>query len=216
MCSRSALFLVSCIWLKFKIILRWHVALKPILHKKFQVHLISPNIGDLSDIALDIEQQCSCFVSHFKAPEETLTSNRPDLIILDMADKQSVEYIECLTTCFQSPIIVLSDRPSMAIAVNVMRAGGCDFFPKPVSKSALVERLKTLLVKTPSTNLQALSASSVPSTHMVTPFAEQERQIIEDALGVFQGNITQAAEALQISPSTIYRKKQGWDHAQSN
>ena len=133
-----------------------------------------------------------------------------------MADKQSVEFIELLKTCFQAPIIVLSDRPSMAMAVNVMRAGGCDFFPKPASKSALVERLKTLLVETPSTNLQAANAPSTPSTYMITPFAEQERQIIEDALGVYQGNITQAAAALQISPSTIYRKKQGWDLMQSN
>ena len=192
------------------------MTLNSFLHKKYQIHLISPNVGDLSDIMLDIEQQCSCVVSHFNAPEETFTTNRPDLIILDMADKQNIEFVECLKTCFQSPIIVLSDRPSMAIAVNVMRAGGCDFFPKPVSKSALLDRLKTLLIETPPTNLQAVSALSVPSTHMVTPFAEQERQIIEDALGVFQGNIAQAAEALQISPSTIYRKKQDWDLLQSN
>ena len=192
------------------------MTLNSFLHKKYQIHLISPNLGDLSDIVLEIEQQCNCVVSHFNAPEETLTTNRPDLIILDMADKQNIEFVECLKTCFQSPIIVLSDRPSMAIAVNVMRAGGCDFFPKPVSKSALLDRLKTLLIETPPTNLQAVSALSVPSTHMVTPFAEQERQIIEDALGVFQGNISQAAAALQISPSTIYRKKQGWDLMQSN
>ena len=165
---------------------------------------------------LDIEQKCGCLVTYFNAPEATFTANRPNLIILDMTDRQGVEFIECLKTCFQVPIIVLSDRPSMAMAVNVMRAGGCDFFPKPVSKSALVERLKTLLVEPPFTNLQAVSPPSTSSTHMITPFAEQERQIIEDALGVYQGNITQAAAALQISPSTIYRKKQGWDLMQSN
>ena len=165
---------------------------------------------------LEIEQECNCSVTHFNAPEETLTTQRPDLIIFDMADRQSVEFIECLKTCFQSPIIVLSNRPSMAMAVKIMRAGGCDFFPKPVSNSALVERLKTLLIETPATNLQSVSTQSAPSTHMITPFAEQERQIIEDALGVFQGNITHAAAALQISPSTIYRKKQGWDLLQSN
>jgi len=164
----------------------------------------------------DIEQQCGCVVTYFNSPEATFTASRPNLIILDMADRQSVEFVECLKTCFQSPIIVLSDRPSMAMAVNVMRAGGCDFFPKPVSNSALLERLKTLLIETPSTNLQAISASSTPSAHAITPFAEQERQIIEDTLGAFQGNITHAAAALQISPSTIYRKKQGWDLLQSN
>lgn len=158
---------------------------------------------------LDIQQQCRCEITHFNMPEETLTAVRPNLIILDMADRQGVEFIECLKTCFQSPIIVLSDRPSMAMAVNVMRAGGCDFFPKPVSKSALIERLKTLLAELPLANLHDFNSSA---SNVITPFVEQERQIIEDALGVYHGNITQAAAALQISPSTIYRKKQGWDH----
>jgi len=192
------------------------VTFNSVLQNQLQIHLISPNIGEHNDLMLEIAQKCNCSLTHFNAPEETLTTQRPDLIILDMADRQGVEFIECLKACFQSPIIVLSDRPSMAMAVNVMRAGGCDFFPKPVSKCALVERLKTLLVETPLTNLQAVNAPSAPSPHMITPFAEQERQSIEGALGVYQGNITQAAAALQISPSTIYRKKQGWDLLQSN
>ena len=161
----------------------------------------------------EISQQCGCAVTHFDTPAATFTAERPSLIILDMADSQGIEFVECLKTCFQVPIIILSSRPSMAMAVNVMRAGGCDFFPKPVSKSALVERLKTLLLKPPLTSNQSLNA---PSINVITPFAEQERQIIEDALGAYHGNITQAAEALQISPSTIYRKKQGWDLAQSS
>ena len=33
---------------------------------------------------------------------------------------------------------------------------------------------------------------------------------IEDALDAFDGNIAKAAAALEISPSTIYRKRQSW------
>lgn len=44
----------------------------------------------------------------------------------------------------------------------------------------------------------------------VEPLWLQERRIIEDALAAFDGNISQAAAALEISPSTIYRKKQSW------
>lgn len=182
-------------------------------HHQFNIHLVSPNIGEHNDLMGDIEQQFNCVVTHFDTPEATFTAERPNLIILDMANRQDIEFVECLKTCFQAPIIVLSDRPSMAMAVNVMRAGGCDFFPKPVSKNALLKRLKTLSVGQPLTNHMALNAQS---TNVITPFAEQERQIIEDALGAFHGNITQAAAALQISPSTIYRKKQGWEHPQSN
>ena len=43
-----------------------------------------------------------------------------------------------------------------------------------------------------------------------SPFWEQERSIIESAVGAFSGNIARAAAALEISPSTIYRKRQAW------
>ena len=51
-------------------------------------------------------------------------------------------------------------------------------------------------------------ASRLPAG--VTPFWQQERRIIEEALEAFGGNISRAAAALEIAPSTIYRKKQSW------
>ena len=44
----------------------------------------------------------------------------------------------------------------------------------------------------------------------VVPFRDQERAIIETALTAFGGSISRAAAALEISPSTIYRKRQEW------
>jgi two-component system repressor protein LuxO len=44
----------------------------------------------------------------------------------------------------------------------------------------------------------------------VAPFRDQERRIIEAALSAYGGSIARAAAALEISPSTIYRKKQEW------
>ena len=44
----------------------------------------------------------------------------------------------------------------------------------------------------------------------IRPFWEQEKQIIEGALTHFDGNISRAAAALEISPSTIYRKRMSW------
>ena len=46
--------------------------------------------------------------------------------------------------------------------------------------------------------------------HRIVPFHEQERQIIEAALAAFGGNIARAAAALELSPSTIYRKREAW------
>jgi two-component system repressor protein LuxO len=43
----------------------------------------------------------------------------------------------------------------------------------------------------------------------------QEQQIIEQAIASFSGNVALAAAALQLSPSTIYRKRQAWAEAAS-
>ena len=56
-------------------------------------------------------------------------------------------------------------------------------------------------------------AKTAPSSRpfaSIEPLWAQERRIIEDALDAFDGNIAMAAAALEISPSTIYRKKQSW------
>lgn len=44
----------------------------------------------------------------------------------------------------------------------------------------------------------------------VQPMWQQEQRIIEEAIASFGGNVSLAAAALEISPSTIYRKRQGW------
>jgi two-component system repressor protein LuxO len=55
---------------------------------------------------------------------------------------------------------------------------------------------------------ELLAAS--PAAGPLEPFWIQERNIIEAALNAFGGNISRAAAALEISPSTIYRKRQAW------
>jgi len=52
--------------------------------------------------------------------------------------------------------------------------------------------------------------SSGPSG-VVLPMWQQEQRIIEEALDAYGGNIAKAAAALEISPSTIYRKRLGWE-----
>jgi len=45
----------------------------------------------------------------------------------------------------------------------------------------------------------------------VMPLWQVEKQAIEAAIDHFGGNVLQAAAALEISPSTIYRKRQAWE-----
>jgi two-component system repressor protein LuxO len=54
------------------------------------------------------------------------------------------------------------------------------------------------------------SGSPSPGSDAILPYWREEQRIIEQALAAFDGNISRAAAALEISPSTIYRKRQGW------
>ncbi len=53
--------------------------------------------------------------------------------------------------------------------------------------------------------------AQVTPLNSIEPMWRQERRIIESAVSRFGGNIAQAAAALEISPSTIYRKRQAWE-----
>jgi len=54
------------------------------------------------------------------------------------------------------------------------------------------------------------TAPRMERRHAILPMWQQEQRIIEDAIVSFGGNVSLAAAALEISPSTIYRKRQGW------
>lgn len=56
----------------------------------------------------------------------------------------------------------------------------------------------------------AEAAPRVEKRSAILPMWQQEQRIIEDAIAIFGGNVSLAAAALEISPSTIYRKRQGW------
>ncbi|MEY8194606.1 MAG: helix-turn-helix domain-containing protein, partial [Cycloclasticus sp.] len=51
------------------------------------------------------------------------------------------------------------------------------------------------------------------SQQPIIPLLTVERETIERAINVCEGNIPKAAALLEVSPSTIYRKKQSWESA---
>lgn len=63
---------------------------------------------------------------------------------------------------------------------------------------------------TPAAVVPTAAPSSVPGELMGT-LAEIERKAIEDRIAIFDGSIPKAAQSLDVSPSTIYRKKENWD-----
>lgn len=71
-------------------------------------------------------------------------------------------------------------------------------------------------VVVPFTPLPATPSAAVQSNvDDIVPLWLQEQRIIEAALATCGGHVGRAAQALQISPSTIYRKMQSWHARQS-
>jgi two-component system repressor protein LuxO len=53
-------------------------------------------------------------------------------------------------------------------------------------------------------------AAAIYEPGRVRPLLEVEREVVDYALRAFGGNVAQAARALQVNPSTLYRKIQVW------
>ncbi|MCH7370532.1 MULTISPECIES: sigma-54-dependent transcriptional regulator [Aeromonas] len=67
----------------------------------------------------------------------------------------------------------------------------------------------------PASGLDDVDAVSPPArpSAPIRPLWLVEKETIEQAIASCDGNIPKAAALLEISPSTIYRKKQGWEDA---
>ena len=88
----------------------------------------------------------------------------------------------------------------------------------PVVTEAMLPRLPASASapqQTAETNGVAVSAAAgldLPTyAGGIVSLADMERRYIEHAIKLYEGNIQLAARRLGISPSTIYRKKEGWD-----
>jgi len=51
--------------------------------------------------------------------------------------------------------------------------------------------------------------NTIPAT--IRPMWQVERETIQQAIDFCDGNVLNAAVLLELSPSTVYRKKQAWE-----
>lgn len=121
-------------------------------------------------------------------------------------------------------LLVFLDSGTVSLSMTVMRAGAHDCLQKPVSGEALALRIGALALRLGrpralgvdsgemigKSQLDERAAPEPEVAAAVLPMWRQEQRIIEDAIRTFAGNITLAAAALELSPSTIYRKRQAW------
>ena len=120
-------------------------------------------------------------------------------------------------------IVILSEDAGISVSLAAMRAGAHDCIGKAIDGPGLTRLIGELALRHGKTRCITASAQRVeaasapepvpeipPMRDLVMPMWRQEQRIIEDAIRQFAGNVSMAAAALELSPSTIYRKRQAW------
>ena len=115
-------------------------------------------------------------------------------------------------------LVVLTGDGSISLSLAAMQAGAHDCVDRSLDGPALATRIAELARRHGKSRICLRQApaptEAVPSIpvmrDLVLPMWRQEQRIIENAIQSFAGNIAAAAAALELSPSTIYRKRQAW------
>ena len=139
--------------------------------------------------------------------------------LVDIADGVDERIGRLARVASDALVVVLAAEASISIALGAMRAGAHDCAGQNLDGVALAARIAELARRHGKSRICAArrpdaSEAHVPSIpvmrDLVLPMWRQEQKIIEDAIHSFAGNIALAAAALELSPSTIYRKRQAW------
>jgi len=156
---------------------------------------------------------------------DQLRAGAVDVILLDLpslSDLSGDAEIAVARLVKVSPaalVIAISDDGSVSTAMAAMRAGAHDHLCRPLAGRAFAERLREIAERHRKSRLLAFDGEAAPvpmdvpavrTRIEVLPMWRQEQRIIEEAIESFGGNIALAAQALELSPSTIYRKRQAW------
>lgn len=158
-------------------------------------------------------------------------AHRPDIVVLDLPQKAPLELIRRLVFALPgAAVVAIAPHFSERLRSGVLEAGASHFLTKPIEGLALAElaapilaatqrRLATAAAQWPETagtqdarpeGMFDTQPGATAAVFPILPLWRQEQRIIESTLAVFDGHVAKAAAALEISPSTIYRKMQSW------
>jgi DNA-binding NtrC family response regulator len=86
--------------------------------------------------------------------------------------------------------------------------------PPPLNTLPFTPVASTMTAKTapntPIKNNVPQNSDIFTPTNVIRPLWLVEKETIENAIKACDGNIPRAAALLEVSPSTIYRKRQSW------
>ncbi len=194
------------------------------------------NLEQIDNLANSFGAKCDVIrIDDIFIAGNLLRTNKFDLLIIELDKNQEEERLSNLCRLADNALIIgLSNAKSLSFSISAMRSGIHEIITVPIDYDYFYERLKKMIheygkvkkkkIKKQNNNEldfamiganeKTNQSSQYPKQNNnaleIKPMWLQERKIIEEAINMFNGNISNAAKALQISPSTIYRKRLSW------
>ncbi|MEH6454449.1 MAG: sigma-54 dependent transcriptional regulator, partial [Psychromonas sp.] len=179
----------------------------------YRLHVLPLHLPPLRERGKDIIEIASNFLAKYAA-EEGKSFN-----------SFSAEVIELLSEQYNWPgnVRQLQNVMRNIVVLHNDQVVRLEHLPAPLN--ALIDKIEIKKEQTINSNNNTVNRDSNnvrqdsvqrdsvahKSVHTIKPLADVEKEIIENAINFCDGNIPKAAALLDVSPSTIYRKKQGWE-----
>ncbi|ASI88429.1 sigma-54 dependent transcriptional regulator [Vibrio mediterranei] len=106
------------------------------------------------------------------------------------------------------PADMLQTRPATVVRPNTPQ-NLLSVVQHPIPESTTDQNMVET-VQMPTVQPQPISDTE-PRTSTIRPMWQVERETIQQAIDFCDGNVLNAAVLLELSPSTVYRKKQAWE-----
>ena len=165
----------------------------------YRLHVVPLSLPALRDREDDCLELCQYFLERYSAEESknfTGFDANVEAFFQTYSWPGNVRELQNMVR----NIVVLHDGPTVTMEMLPLDALES---PAPVEESS-----------TPTAPLTAVTAAAqVPNTAGLT-LAQIERNAIEAAIVAAGGSVPKAAKALDVSPSTLYRKREAWEAAE--
>lgn len=111
-------------------------------------------------------------------------------------------------------IVVLNDAVEVDITMlpaRIVNDGKTRVAASIAPNIKVMEQVSPSLIAAYDSVAVIQNETDMTAEQVIEPLWKTEKRTIESAINLCEGNIPKAAAMLDISPSTIYRKKQSWD-----
>lgn len=183
----------------------------------YRVHVVPIQMPPLRERGTDIIDIASFFLKKYAKEDNKKFASMKRDVELKLCNYSWPGNVRQLQNIIRN-VVVLHNDTQVAI----------EHLPPPLNQPLAASTVKPRTVIAPTTSPETAQASQFHevepqsssedppivnqiNTNSIRPMADIEREAIQNAIDHCDGNVLNAAVLLELSPSTLYRKKQAWE-----